>query len=142
MSYRHTQRGTLVLVTMGICALVMIVILIFTSIVIGTTALVVCLLLMIMFGSLTVAVDNRAIEIEFGIGWIHREIPLENVDSAEVIKTRWFYGWGIRLTPKGWMWNTSGFDAVQLNYQNGKHFIIGSDDATALAETINQAKMG
>jgi hypothetical protein len=127
---------------MGICALVMIVILIFTSIVIGTTALAVCLLLMIMFGSLTVAVDNRAIEIEFGIGWIHREIPLENVDSAEVIKTRWFYGWGIRLTPKGWMWNTSGFDAVQLNYQNGKHFIIGSDDATALAETINQAKMG
>lgn len=139
MSYQHTQRGTLVLVALGTAALLMI-ILAMGQLAIGGTAFAVCALLMLLFGSLTVAVDSTSIALRFGIGWVRRQIPLQRVESAEVIRTRWYYGWGIRLTPKGWMWNTSGLDAVQLNYNDGKRFIIGTDDAAALAAEINQLK--
>ena len=56
-----------------------------------------------------------------------------------IVETRWFYGWGIRLTSRGWLWNTSGFDAVELTYLNGKRFIIGKDDPIGLAAEIQGA---
>ena len=140
MSYQHTQRGTLVLVALGTAVLLMVIILAMGQLAIGGTALVVCALLMVLFGSLTVTVDSTSIALRFGVGWVRRQISLQRVESAEVIRTRWYYGWGIRLTPRGWMWNTSGFDAVLLNYKDGKHFIIGTDDAAALAAEINQPR--
>jgi hypothetical protein len=141
MAYQHRQRGTLVLTTMGIAA-VMIVVLFAVAddlpLAAAIVPAVVIALLMLNFGSLSTHIEGQNLHIALGIGWIRRSIPLSTVTAAEVTQTRWFYGWGIRLTPKGWLWNTSGFNAVQLTYDNGKHFLIGSDDADGLATAIEK----
>lgn len=140
MSYHHRQRGTLVLVTMGIFGVLILVIFATAlSLSLAAIPLTVAALLVINFGWLDVRLDAKKLHLAFGVGWIRRSISLDRIAAAEVVKTRWFYGWGIRLTPKGWMWNTSGFDAVQLTYHDGKHFLIGSDDANRLAAAIEQA---
>ncbi len=141
MAYQHRQRGTLVLTTMGIAGAMILVIFAVASELPFASAIVpmaVVALLMLNFGSLTTRIEGSDLHIAFGIGWIRRCIPLSKVVAAEITKTRWYYGWGIRLTPKGWLWNTSGFDAVMLTYDNGKHFLIGSDDADGLAAAINK----
>ena len=43
------------------------------------------------------------------------------------MRNEWYYGWGVRLTPYGWMFNVSGLDAVELTFESGKRFRIGTD---------------
>ncbi len=50
---------------------------------------------------------------------------------------RWYYGWGIRLTPQGWLWNVAGLDAVELTFSNGKKFRIGTDEPGKLLEALS-----
>ena len=48
----------------------------------------------------------------------------------------WWYGWGIHLTPRGWLYNVGGLDAVELALNNGRTLRIGSDEAAALARAL------
>jgi hypothetical protein len=96
-------------------------------------------LILLLFHSLTVEVDDWSIRLRFGVGMIRRTIPLEKVVLCQTIRNHWFLGWGIRYVFNGWMWNVSGFDAVELTYTNGRHFRIGTDEPRALEAAINRA---
>jgi hypothetical protein len=49
-------------------------------------------------------------------------------------------GWGIRWTLRGKAYNVSGRRGVRLDYENGKHLLIGSTRADELATAIHQAR--
>jgi hypothetical protein len=53
-----------------------------------------------------------------------------------VAKTPWYYGWGIRLTPTGWLWNVSGLARVEVQFDDGHRFRVGSDEPNRLAEAL------
>lgn len=90
-------------------------------------------------GSLTVTVGDSQLRIALGIGVVHRTIPLSAIRDCHRVRNRWWYGWGIRLTPRGWLWNVSGLDAVEVTYRRGGHFRIGTDDPDRLCEAIRLA---
>lgn len=92
------------------------------------------------FSRLTTAVDDEAFECWFGSGLISRRIPLPRIARVEVVRNLWLYGFGIRLTPRGWMWNVSGLVAVELTFANGRHFRVGSDEPERLAAAL-QARL-
>ena len=94
------------------------------------------LILLALFYGLTVEVNRDTIQLYFGFGLIHRSILREYIASVTQVRNRWWYGFGIRLTPHGWMWNISGLDAVELIYHNGKKFRIGTDEPEALLEAL------
>ncbi len=94
---------------------------------------------LLLFHSLAVEVDERWVHVAFGVGLIRRSIPLERIASCDVVRTPWYFGWGVRYVFRGWMWNVSGFDAVELTYRSGGHFRIGTDDAASLAAAIDRA---
>ncbi|HEC09816.1 MAG TPA: hypothetical protein ENI86_09655 [Acidimicrobiales bacterium] len=88
------------------------------------------------FGRLTVVVEPEVVKVWFGPGWIRRTIPVSQIRAVRPVRNRWWYGWGIRRIPGGWMFNVSGLDAVELDLTTGTHFTIGTDEPEALAETI------
>jgi len=92
-----------------------------------------------LFGGLTVSLDGSHIWIRFGPGWPRKSIALAEVRGAEVVRNSWWYGWGIRLTPHGWLWNVSGLDAVELELASGRRTRIGTDEPRELAAAINRA---
>jgi len=94
------------------------------------------LLLVTQFAMLTVEIDRNELRIRFGIGLIRKRIALEDVAAVGVVTYPWFYGYGIRLTPHGWMYNVSGNEAVELVFHNGKRFRIGSDEPEALIRAL------
>ena len=96
------------------------------------------LMVLLAFHSLTVQVDDAAIRLRFGPGLIARSIPLDQIATCRAVRNRWFYGFGIRYTFTGWMWNVSGLDAVELTYTSGKRFRIGTDDPQELAAAIRR----
>ncbi len=101
--------------------------------------LVVCL---VLFRSLTIEIDAEELRCFFGDGLIRRRFRLVEIASATAVRNRWWYGWGIRLTPHGWMFNVSGLDAVQLELASGKSFRIGTDRPAEVVEAIGRLRSG
>ena len=91
----------------------------------------------ILFDSLTVRVSNDLVEIRFGIGIIRKQFHVDNIKTASIVKNKWYYGWGIRLTSHGWLYNVSGLDAVEILMHNGKQYRIGTDQPNRLQSAIN-----
>jgi len=54
----------------------------------------------------------------------------------------WLAGWGIRLTPQGWLYNAWGRDAVQLSFAEGRRFTIGTNEPETLLAAIERAREG
>jgi len=139
MRYRHTQVGWLML---GI--LVPALLFLLTSFVLlpgggeavrGVVAAVL-VVVGVLFSSLRTEVERGRLRVAFGPGWPSREEPLRNVAEVRRVRNPWVYGWGIRLTPHGWLWNVSGLDAVELTRRDGSRFRVGTDDPEGLLAAL------
>ena len=51
----------------------------------------------------------------------------------------WWYGWGIHLTPYGWLYNVSGWDAVAITLRNGRRVSLGTDQPNELCAAIRRS---
>lgn len=91
-------------------------------------------------GTLTVSVDERYVAIKFGYGIFRKRFLVENIASVKKVKNHWYYGWGIRVWfwPYMWIFNVSGFDAIELVMKNGKIYRIGTDAPQELEVEINK----
>ena len=144
MTYKHTQTGWL---TLSMCGALLALLVVVSAHVPEARArlIPVCVgaplvvLVMVLFGSLTVTVNDDLVTVQFGPGIIRKKISLADVTSCEPARNRWWWGWGIRLIPGGWLYNVSGLDAVELKTKSGRTFRIGTDEPRRLAEFI-QAK--
>lgn len=92
----------------------------------------------LLFGWLTVSVSRQDIHVRFGVGLIRRRIPIADVRSVRSVRNAWYYGWGIRLTPHGWLWNVAGLGAVELELAGGRRFRIGTDEPRELEAAIRR----
>src|SRR4051812_18549892 len=81
--------------------------------------LLICLLVLALFCTLTVSVDDEAVEARFGAGLIGKRIPLSEIAACRPVQNQWWYGWGIRWVGTGWMYNVSGLDAAELVMKDG-----------------------
>ena len=138
--YRHTQRGTLIIIAMvGLAA-------VFAGL--GIVALKqfwfsvpILLVCAWLFHSLTIEINGRELRWLFGPGLIHNHVPLADIVSATPVRTG--LSWGIHWSPgKGWLYNVSGFDAVAVTLRGGKRLALGTDEpqilAARLAEVVQQ----
>lgn len=150
MNYKHTQISYMMIaVTLAVLAF-------FTWVYItaaneppspdsGTNLLVTSVMTLIVFIlasfiSLQVIVDEKYLRIKFGYGIYQRNFLLDDIISAKTVKNHWYYGWGIRVWfwPKMWIYNVSGFDAVEIKLKNGETYRIGTDEPKKLEQTINK----
>lgn len=142
LSYRHTQVGWVVLVSL-LLALAVMRPLLQSQDMAWVVALVAGLLALVgaVFGALTVTIDAERIVASFGIGLVRRRIPLADIRTFRRVRNRWYHGWGVRLVPGGWMYNVSGLDAVELVLRDGRRFRIGTNEPERLFEAL-QRKLG
>lgn len=90
-----------------------------------------------IFSSLTVEVSSEELSWYFGPGFWRKSVQRSEISSATPVSNKWWWGWGIHLTPKGWLYNVSGLEAVEITLRNGKTIRIGSDQAPALAHALD-----
>jgi len=98
--------------------------------------------LMLAFSRLTVVVDESRVSVGFGGGLARRRFELHTIEAASAVKVPWLAGWGIRLTPQGWLYNAWGRGAVQLRFAGGRRFTIGTNEPDALLAAIERAREG
>ena len=148
--YKHTQIGYLMLV------ITLAVIVLFSwlqitaraeppSVDSGTNFAITAIMAFILFilasfSTLTAVIDGQFLKIRFGWGIFRKRFPLTEIAAVKRVKNHWYYGWGIRLWfwPKMWIFNVSGFDAVEFTMKNGKIYRIGTDEPDKLEIAIRQ----
>ena len=142
MFYKHIQIGRLMMFVSLVVAFVFVGVLLKT----GLEAIIVFYMLFVLFilysfMSLEVLVDEEYLQIKFGYGLFRKKFKLKEIISAKAVKNHWYYGWGIkhRLIPPMWIYNVSGFDAVEIKTINGKIYRIGTDDQESLEQAITEA---
>ncbi len=94
----------------------------------------------LMMSSFTVEIEDGVLRSHFGPGLPARKVKINDIESVEVVKNPWYYGWGIRWTPRGTLYNVSGLDAVEVRLRNGSRFRLGTDEPEALRAAIETAK--
>lgn len=138
MRYEHTQVGHVIIWS------VLVIILVTNVGFIGNHAppliisiiLLVCLLL---FYRLKVTIDDTTLRASFGPAIIRKQVRLAEIAGCGPIRIRWWYGWGIHLTPYGWLYNVSGFDAVAIRLRDGKKLALGANDPHGLTNAIRDS---
>lgn len=142
MIYKHSQVGYLIIFVLIAVALLFGSIMTqagFNSIIL--VPMVFILFILASFASLKVMIDENYLQIKFGYGIYKKRFMLREIISAKTVKNHWYYGWGIRVWfwPYMWIFNVSGFDAVEIKMKNGKTYRIGTDEPTNLERAIIQA---
>jgi hypothetical protein len=128
--YKHTQIGYLLIAAFGAAILLLGYLNVITRFNPGTILLLVLMILCLaLFATLTIQVNDQAIKIQFGIGVIRKRFALRDIQAYRLAKNPWYYGWGIHLTPDGWLFNVSGSESIELQMKNGRKYRIGTDDA-------------
>jgi len=136
--YEHGQRGTALLVVLlggaGLCAVLAEIAPAPPAILLVIAATLV--MAAHIFSSLTVQITDQTLRWQFGPGVIRKEVPLSEIQAAEVARTRWTHGWGIHWTRSGWLYNVSGLQAVAVRLKSGKEFRLGTDEPERLRAAI------
>lgn len=139
-SYRHTQAGnSVIFLVIAIAFVVAILAAVYANALFGFLIFAVIAVAAVVFSKLTITVDDVFVRAVFGPGFTFRKIKLADINNCEPIRIRWWYGWGIHLTPYGWLYNVSGWDAVALTLRNGRRVSFGTDQPNELCAAIRAA---
>lgn len=95
--------------------------------------------LLLVFYGMTVIVTDKHLKIKFGIGIYTKTIDLSTVKSVTIQKYPIYCGYGIRILPKGLLYNVSGKHAIEIKLKDKKNVIqIGTNDWDNLKEAIEK----
>jgi len=144
MQYEHTQHATLIKNIMRTMILLCLIIAgvnqFVTPVALSLYGIILIFAVLTwLFGSLTIEVHVEELCHYFGPGFWKKTYLLSDIESVEQVRNSWIFGWGIRLTPHGWLYNVSGLDAIQIQLKSGGKFRIGTDDAHGLIAAIQSS---
>jgi hypothetical protein len=100
---------------------------------------IILLVCLVLFYKLRITIEDETLCASFGPGIIRKRVRLVEIVGCEPIRIRWWYGWGIHLTPFGWLYNVSGLDAVAITLRAGRKFALGTDDPHGLLAALRAA---
>jgi hypothetical protein len=141
--YKHRQLGVATIAALGVGALVCLGLSLAISspharaiLLAIAGVLAVCA---VLFCTLTVELSRDFLSWSFGPGVFRKRVVITEIKDAAVTETRFIHGWGVHLTGTGWLYNVSGFGAVEITLKSGKHFLLGSDEPEQLRSAIRRA---
>ncbi len=141
--YQHTQIGKIIWLALLIAFAGSIIAVAFAGAAAVLTLTVAGLLILLIgwiFGSLTVEVAGGDLSWWFGPGFWKKRVAADQIETCETVRNKWWWGWGIRYYGKGWLYNVSGLDAVEIKLADGKFIRIGSDEPEALGEAVRSVR--
>jgi hypothetical protein len=135
-SYEHTQPGYFLMAAVGATILFIV----GMTLLFGTEP-VAAVVLCIMIAVLATMSSLTALCIRFGpVGLYKKTWPLTEIASVKPVTNPWYYGYGLRWTSHGRLFNISGRKAVEILLLSGTTFRIGTDEPEALKAAIEGAQ--
>lgn len=106
--------------------------------ILGIVAIILFICLLIFY-KLTISIDNTYFSFKLGIGLIGKKYLISDIQSCKSVRNNPLFGIGIRKIPKGWLYNVSGLNAVELTFKNKKSKVrIGTNMPDEIVRTIDK----
>jgi hypothetical protein len=92
-----------------------------------------------LFYGLTTQVSRDSIVVALGVGLIRKRIPVNAIARVTLVRSPWYFGWGIRIIPHGILYSIRGLQGVELTLRDGRRAVrIGSQNPEQLKSEIEQ----
>jgi hypothetical protein len=146
--YRHEQTGRIYIALLGFAAVACFAF----AISIRTTSYAGAVASLFIFAFITltcIAFARLSIDVEpSGLRWGMTFgipggfIPMEEIVSVDIIPVSFWYGIGVHLTLRGWVWNVALGRGVQIHRCAGMPIVLGTDEPEALVAAIGRGRSG
>ena len=149
--YRYTQIGILTILMILLAA-------VFTALmfasglnsteggdasVLKVTALVVAglfVLVLASFYSFTIQIAAGKLNFWFGFGVARKSFPITEILSVEILKNPWYYLWGIKSIPGGWLYSIApGGLVIELIFKDNRKIHLGTNRPAEIKHILDQA---
>lgn len=93
----------------------------------------------LMLYKLTVEVKGTTLRLSYGIGLISLKFEIDELEETEIIRVPWYYGIGIRITPKGMLYSIHGWKALRIKYKSkgkSKRVMVGTAEPELLKKLL------
>jgi len=152
MIYRHRQTGfvmiVLFVIAFFICVDLFVLGIVFWFHLLSATMLGLIIVLMVLipvpgvlFSALTITINQRCLDWYFAFGFWKKNLKIADISSCRIVKNPWYYGWGIRRIPGGWLYSVSGRKAVEIRLRDDGLLRLGSDEPDKLLAALKKAKV-
>lgn len=142
-NYKHTQFGALTVVIFLLIGLLLVPVVL--SMINGgrlLSALVTIAMFLLglaLFYALTVQISDGKLKFWFGMGLIRKTYALDEIQSSREVKDPWYYFWGIKTIPGGWLYAVAPGEAVEIVLKDEKIIHVGTNQSRKLKEALDQA---
>ena len=82
--------------------------------------------------SMTVEVSGQELRWHFGPGFWRERIALADIARVQRVRLPWWYGIGIKYTPRAWTYLVAPGEGIEVETTSSKIVRIGTDDAERL----------
>ena len=96
----------------------------------------------VLFYKLTIEISGSKLRLIYGTGIVRFVFTIDQLNRVEAIKTPWYWGLGIRITPKGMLYSIQGLSAVRLEFMSkGRHkkVMVGTPEPEKLAQRLKES---
>jgi len=143
VEYRHTQFGALTIIILLVVGLLIAPIIWSMidegSLLVAIVTVALFLLTLALFYALTVQISDGKLKFYFGMGLISKTYSLNEIKSTKEVKDPWYYLWGIKSIPGGWLYAIAPGDALEIVFKNGKIVHLGTNQSKELKKAIDAA---
>ena len=143
-SKKFTQFGTFTVIIMSILLIVFAILLVihgFSSdqeTYLYAFLVLISLICLLTFYKLTIIVDNTSVSFKLGIGIFDKSYKIVDIESCEPVVDSFLNGWGIHKITGGWLYNVSGFRAIELTFKDADKIVrIGTNKGDEITELIS-----
>jgi hypothetical protein len=141
--YKHTQFGALTLMIFLVTGFLMapIVSSMFADdqMVVAIAIVFLYFLILALFYAFTVEISDGKLKFWFGIGAISKSYSLMEIQSTQEVESPWYYLWGVKSIPGGWLYAIAPGSAVEIVFDNGKIARLGTNQPKMLIKAIDDA---
>jgi hypothetical protein len=145
VEYKHTQFGALTIIILLLVGLLIapitLSILEDGRLLVALIMIALYLLVLALFYALTVKISDGKLKFWFGIGLISKTYSLNEIQSTQEVTDPWYYFWGVKSIPGGWLYAIAPGNALEIVLKNGKIIHLGTNQSIKLKEAIDEAMM-
>lgn len=98
------------------------------------------ILALVLFYSFTIQIADGILNFWFGFGVGRKSFPIEGIRSIETVKNPWYYLWGIKSIPGGWLYSIApGGRAIELIFKDNKKIRLGTNRPKEIKRRLDKA---
>ena len=141
--YKHTQFGALTIIILLLAGLLIVPVTLSMiddgRLLVAIVTISFYLLGLALFNALTVQISDGKLKFWFGMGLISKTYSLNEIQSTKEVKDPWYYFWGVKAIPGGWLYASAPGNALEIVFKNGKIIHLGTNQSNKLKQALDAA---